>query len=114
MHELSIAMNILEIAESEAARHEGRPIAVHIKLGALAGVVREALLSAWELARCETSFAAAELIVEETPIVGECPSCGGVRGVISIQDFRCTDCGAAIGRVVGGRELEVTALELDS
>lgn len=114
MHELSIAMNILEIAESEAARHAGRPVAVHVKLGALAGVVREALLSAWDLARTHTPLSAAELIVEETPIVGDCPSCRNERGVVSMQCLQCVDCGAAIGRLTGGRELEVIALELDS
>jgi Zn finger protein HypA/HybF involved in hydrogenase expression len=43
MHELSIAMSIVEIAEEEADQRGGaRVSAVHLKLGALAGVVKDA------------------------------------------------------------------------
>ena len=46
MHELSIAMSIVEMAEEEAAKHGGVQVtAIHLKLGALSGVVKEALLS---------------------------------------------------------------------
>jgi hydrogenase nickel incorporation protein HypA/HybF len=51
MHELSIALSILDVATEEAARRSGRVLAVHLKLGPLAGVVKEALLSAYDLAR---------------------------------------------------------------
>ena len=38
MHELSIALCILDMAGEEAERRGGRVVAVHLKLGALAGV----------------------------------------------------------------------------
>ena len=44
MHELSIAMSIVELAEEEAERRGVHINAVHLKLGALSGVVKEALL----------------------------------------------------------------------
>ncbi len=44
MHELSIAMSIVELAEEEAERRSVQVNAVHLKLGALSGVVKEALL----------------------------------------------------------------------
>ena len=44
MHELSIAMGIVELAADEVARRNGaRVIAIHLKLGPLAGVVPDAL-----------------------------------------------------------------------
>ena len=44
MHELSIAMSIVDMAQEEAERHGGVQVqAVHLKLGRLAGVVKEAL-----------------------------------------------------------------------
>ena len=52
MHELSIAMSIVELAEEEAERRGVQVNAVHLKLGALSGVVKEALLSSYEMA-CE-------------------------------------------------------------
>jgi hydrogenase nickel incorporation protein HypA/HybF len=54
MHELSIAMSILEIA-AEESRRRGHPriAAPHWKPGPLAGVERKALLSAYRLARVD-------------------------------------------------------------
>jgi hydrogenase nickel incorporation protein HypA/HybF len=53
MHELSIAMSIVEGAAEEARRHPGeRVAAVHLRLGELSGVVRDALLFSYDLA-CE-------------------------------------------------------------
>jgi hydrogenase nickel incorporation protein HypA/HybF len=51
MHELSIAMSIVELAEEESERRGGlRVRAVHLRLGLLAGVVKDALLSSYEMA----------------------------------------------------------------
>src|SRR5271169_4192211 len=69
MHELSIAMSILELAEEEGERHHGRVSAVHLKLGALSGVVKEALLYSYEMACEDTPLAGSRLIVEEVAIV---------------------------------------------
>ncbi len=53
MHELSIALSIVEGAEEEVERQGGgRVYAVHLRLGPLSGVVKEALLFSYELA-CE-------------------------------------------------------------
>jgi hydrogenase nickel incorporation protein HypA/HybF len=64
MHELSIAASIVEIASEEAARYGGRVAVVHLKLGALSGVVREALQFSWELACDDTPVAGARLEIE--------------------------------------------------
>lgn len=48
MHEVGIAMSIAELAQEEAAKAGGgRIAAVHVRIGALSGVVREALEFAW-------------------------------------------------------------------
>jgi len=51
VHELSIALNLVEIVE-EAARRAGAEcvVAVHLRLGAMSGVVREALEFCFPLA----------------------------------------------------------------
>jgi hydrogenase nickel incorporation protein HypA/HybF len=113
MHELSIALGILEVAGEEAERHGGRVTAIHLKLGPLSGVVKEALLSAYELAREGSPLAQAELRIEEIPIVVRCPRCAADRPVESIQRMCCAECGTPSPEVVRGRELEVAALELE-
>ena len=49
MHELSIAMSIVELAEEEAERRVVQVNAAHLKVGASSGVVKEALLSRYEM-----------------------------------------------------------------
>jgi hydrogenase nickel incorporation protein HypA/HybF len=115
MHELSIALAILDLAEEEAgALAGGRVVAVHLKLGALSGVDREALLSAYGLAREQSPLSGAELVIEEVPVRAWCPSCGAERGVASPWELNCSVCGTPAERVVAGRELEVVALEVES
>ena len=115
MHELSIALSIVRTACDETVRHGGGSVvAVHIKLGALSGVVREALLSAYELARADSQLAESELVIEEVPVQLYCDHCRRATPARSLQSLTCSCCGAASAKVVAGRELEITALELES
>jgi hydrogenase nickel incorporation protein HypA/HybF len=113
MHELSIALSILDIAADEAERRGATVHAVHVKLGALSGVVKEALVSAYELAREESPCPGSALVIEDVAVTVYCETCGTERPVESIQSIRCAICGTPSGRVVTGRELEVTALEIE-
>ncbi len=113
MHELSIAMSLLDVAEEELERQGGgRVLALHLKLGPLSGVVKEALLSAFELAREGSDFEQCKLLIKETPILIDCPECGGVRPARSIQEICCDVCGTPSMNIVSGRELELTAMEI--
>jgi hydrogenase nickel incorporation protein HypA/HybF len=114
MHELSIAMSIVEMAEEEADHRGGlRVNAVHLKLGALAGVVKEALLSSYELACEGTGLQGSRLVIDEIPVVVNCPRCLGPRTVDSIQWFVCPECKGPVSEVIQGRELQVFALEIE-
>jgi hydrogenase nickel incorporation protein HypA/HybF len=112
MHELSIALSILEIAGEEAGRRGGWVAAVHLKLGPLSGVVKGALVSAYDLAREGTPLAGAELVVEEVPVTIYCPACASDRAPVSPWELYCPSCGTPTPEVVTGRELEVVALEI--
>jgi len=114
MHELSIALRIVEIAERESVRHGGGAVrAVHLKLGPLAGVVKEALESSYELASGTSVVAGSRLVIEEVPIVAFCPHCQAQRTLSSMQWFCCPECNTPTAEIVHGRELEVVALELE-
>ena len=113
MHELSIAVSMIELAEEEAARRGGVQVsAIHLRLGALSGVAREALLSSYELACEGTSMEGTKLVIEELPVIVYCPKCDERRTVNSVQWFCCPECGTPTPEVVQGRELEVSALEI--
>jgi hydrogenase nickel incorporation protein HypA/HybF len=113
MHELSIAVSILDLAAEEAERHgSARVLEIHLKLGPLSGVVKQAHHSSYELARESTPFAEAQLIIEDVPVRVHCPTCMTTREVVSTQELCCAECGTPSADVVSGRELEVVAMEI--
>ena len=63
MHELSIALAIVDGVTEEAAG--GLVRAVHLRLGRLSGVVREALLFAYQAACEGTALQGSELRIED-------------------------------------------------
>jgi hydrogenase nickel incorporation protein HypA/HybF len=66
MHELSIAMSIIEIVEEESERLGGAHVsAVHLKLGLLSGVAKQALLSCFDLACENTSLSDCQLVIDD-------------------------------------------------
>ena len=115
MHELSIAMSIVEMAEEEAGkRGADRVDAVHLRLGLLSGVVPRALLASYDLACADTRLEGSRLVIEDVPVVIYCLTCRQERTVRSPQSMSCDVCGGPGASIVRGREIEVVALELSS
>lgn len=112
MHELSIAMSLVEIAAEEAERRGARVLAAHVRLGALSGVVKEALLSAYEMAAEGTALEGSALVIDEIPAAIHCPVCRQERTTRPFEWFSCAVCGTLATDLVRGRELELAALEL--
>ncbi len=112
MHELSIAMGIVDAALDEAQRRGVQVSAVHLRLGALSGVVKDALMFSYEVACQDTPLAGSRLIVEDVPVAVFCPQCQEKRVLNSVQSFTCPECGTPTMDVLQGRELEVFALEV--
>ena len=114
MHELSIALNILDIAEQESERRGGAAVAaIHLRLGPLAGVVKDALLSAYEMAREESRCRNARLLIEDIPVLVHCPTCLAERAPLSLQELRCPVCASPTPQILHGQEMEVYALEVE-
>jgi hydrogenase nickel incorporation protein HypA/HybF len=112
MHELSIAMSIVDMAQEEAELREVKIAAVHLELGPLSGVVAEALLFSYEMACSDTQLEGSRLVIKEVPIVVYCPVCKVQRTLSSMQWFCCPECGTPTADVIHGRELIITALEV--
>jgi hydrogenase nickel incorporation protein HypA/HybF len=113
MHELSIAMSMIEMATEEAARHGVDHVsALYLKLGPLSGVVKDALLFSYEVASQGTPLEGSRLVIEEVPVIVYCPECREEKAIESIQHFCCPACGTLTPQVVQGKELLVVALEL--
>ena len=112
MHELSIAMSIVDMAQEEAERRSVQVNAVHLELGALSGIVKEALLFSYEVACGGTLLEGSRLVVKDIPIEVYCPICQMPKTISSMQWFCCPDCGTPTPEVIHGKELVITALEL--
>jgi hydrogenase nickel incorporation protein HypA/HybF len=112
MHELSIAMGIVDAALEEAQKRGVHVSAVHLRLGALSGVVKDALLFSYEVACQDTALQGSQLIVEDVPVVIFCPQCQQTQTLSSLQSFCCPQCGTPSMDIRQGKELEVFALEI--
>lgn len=114
MHELSIAMALVETACEKAGELGDVEVeALHVRLGALSGVVREALLFSFDLAAKGTPLEGARLEIEEVPVTVRCPRCREDRALPSVQHLRCPVCAERTPEIVRGRELELAALEVN-
>lgn len=114
MHELSIALSMVEMATEEAARRGGVHVsAIHLKLGKLSGVVTDALLFSYNVVCEGTPLEGSHLVIEEIPVVVYCPKCEAEMPLASVQNFCCPVCETPTAEVIQGRELEVVALEIE-
>ncbi len=113
MHELSIAQSLVEISNTAAQEAGATKVeAVYLQLGALAGVVKDALLFSFEIAAEGTLLAGARLEIEDIPVSIFCSHCQAEAELASIQSFRCPRCNMPSGHIVRGRELDIVGLEI--
>src|SRR5215813_4076131 len=114
MHELSVSLSIIELAMEEAEKRGAvRVDAVHLRLGAMSGVVKEALLFSYDLACEGTLLEGSSLVIEEIPVMVYCPACGVETNPPSIQSLCCPVCETPTPQVTRGKEIEVVALEIE-
>jgi hydrogenase nickel incorporation protein HypA/HybF len=113
MHEMGIAMRIVEIAISAIPPdiEDARIERVNLKVGRLTAVVPESLRFCFNIASSDTPLAGASLQIEETPVVVECGECGA-ETTIEHLPFACSECGSGKVTIVSGRELDVLSIEL--
>ena len=113
LHELSIALGIVDLACEHINRFErARLAAVHLRLGLLSGVVREALVFSFDAASAGTSAEGARLQIEDVPVTVWCPACLEERPLRHISRRECPQCGAIAAEVIRGADMEVVALEI--
>jgi hydrogenase nickel incorporation protein HypA/HybF len=111
MHELSVALSLVD-GVLEETKHQSAIAAVHLRLGPLAGVAKDALLFAYEVACKGTLLDGSRLIIEDTEIVIYCASCQGDNKARGMNWLECSMCGTPASRLVSGKDLEITAVEL--
>ncbi len=112
MHELSIALSMIEQIEAAAAKHPGAVRSAQVRVGVLSGVDCEALRFAWEIARAGTPLERTALEIESVPLRVRCPVCGKTHSA-EIHSILCPHCVTPEQDILEGRELQLASLEID-
>jgi hydrogenase nickel incorporation protein HypA/HybF len=114
MHEVGLARQVLEIAESAARAEGARAITkIGLRVGAMAGVVPDALTFAFEVAKRGTLAERAVLDVEYVPLVCYCEGCGlAFEAEDRFGIALCPRCGEPSADVRQGTEFTVSYLEV--
>ncbi|WP_329571538.1 hydrogenase maturation nickel metallochaperone HypA [Kitasatospora sp. NBC_01266] len=108
MHEMSIAVAVVEQVERAAREHGATAVeAIRLQVGELAGVVPQSLEFCFELACAETVLAGASLTVEPVPARARCSGCAREWAVGMPPDLGCPHCPGVAGELLAGRELQI-------
>jgi hydrogenase nickel incorporation protein HypA/HybF len=113
MHELSIAVHVVETVTESLADRPGRISLVRLKVGVLAGVVADSLQFSWDVATDGTRLEGSALVIEEVQAVARCPQCNENRALPAHQ-LRCPVCGTWTPDIVAGNELQIKSVELSA
>ena len=113
MHELSIALGIVRIAEDEAVKAGvSRFSAIDLEIGTLAGIEFDALDFAWPSAVKNTVLQNARCRMHIIPARAECCDCQAKFSVKEVYDS-CPACGSYLKNIFQGKELRVRSLDID-
>ena len=108
MHELSITQSVVDTVTERTG--SAAVATVRVRVGALSGVVPDAMRFCFELVTAGTPLEGAALDIEQPAGQGRCHACG--------SQFALTDlillcgCGSADVEVLAGRELEVASVTM--
>ncbi len=93
MHEMGIALQIIEIATASIPPNleDARIEIVNLKIGKLAAVVPDSLRFCFDVAVKDTPLEGATVAIEEMSVVAKCKGCN-TRGTIGGLAFSCEKC----------------------
>lgn len=112
MHELSIALGIVKIAETEAKKAKAKSVGViELEIGTLAGIEFQSLDFVWPAAVkgsiLENSTKKVNIILGKA----ECTNCKNLFKINNYYDS-CPKCNSFIKNILQGKELRVKTLEI--
>ena len=87
MHELSIALSIIDIAEQEVNRNSAKEVVeIELEIGKLSGIEPYALDFAWDMAIMNTVLEKAKRITRYIEATAVCQDCGHEFEIENIYD----------------------------
>lgn len=114
MHELSIALSIIDLAEEETRRQNGSSILeLELELGPFSGVEHEGLKFALETIVTDTMLQQAIIRFVETTAESVCKDCMHSFQPNSLY-APCLHCGSHRTTLVKGNELRIKSILIDT
>lgn len=112
MHELSIVMGILKIAETEVEKAGAKKVdSIELEIGTLAGVELDALDFVWPGVVKDTILENATRTIDLIEGKGKCMECDHIFHLENVYD-PCPDCHTYLKGIIQGKELRVKFLEV--
>lgn len=114
MHEASIALGILDIAEQQCRLAGCSNVqSISVNVGRASGVLPNALLTAFDLIKQQSAAEKARLLINEIPLGGCCTDCGLDFSTDEPFILECPTCKGGNFKLQRGRELDVVEIEAD-
>ena len=112
MHEMSVALGIVKIAEAEAKKAKANYVdLIELEIGTLAGIEFESLDFVWPAAVKDTILENAKKEINVIQALGKCVDCESVFELKNIYDS-CPNCSSFLKNILYGKELRVKTLEV--
>ncbi len=113
MHEMGIALQIVEIATESIPADAGevRVEKINLKIGKLAAVVPDSLRFCFDVAIKDTPLEGAKLSIQELPVMARCKDCD-TQWTIDSPAFTCENCQSGALEILSGRELDIESIEI--
>lgn len=112
MHEMSVALSIVKIAETEAKKANVQEFsAIDLEIGTLAGIEFDSLNFVWDSAVKDTVLEKATKRIMKIPAKARCEDCAEIYDIEFIHE-NCPSCDSFRKRITQGKELRIKSLEL--
>ena len=114
MHEASLAISLLETV-SDICRQKGYNSieTVRLKVGKAAGILPDALLFAFDVAKADSIASQAELVIEYVSLGGVCGDCGQQFESEERYVFNCPVCKSRAIKITKGDEMQIIDMEVN-
>jgi len=113
MHEVSIALNLLDIVTAQCKKEGYSKIdAVRVRIGRASGIMPDALVFAFDAIKADSIAGTAVLEIESMPVTGNCRECSAVFSVEEEYVLACPECSSQSFSITGGRELDIIDMEV--
>ena len=113
MHEMSIALSIIDVAAEQAKMENASAITeIEIDIGTMSGIEITALNFAMEIAVIDSVLEKTKVKINQVKARSECIECGHIFDTESFVN-PCPKCNELNTRFISGKELQVKSITIE-